>query len=614
MDELLAVLARDRRATRRRIALLAGAVALAGAAVAVPIFSRGTSPGPRLCTGGPEQIAEAWGPPRRAALERGFSATGASYAVDSARAAARDLDRYAADWVKSWRDSCEATRVRGEQSATMQDLRAVCLARHRSELAALVDLLVRADAATMRRAVLAVEGLPPAAECDDLVALQAPVSPPPGAAARREVEAIREELARGDALLLAGQYKEGLSRIPALADRARATGYRPLQAEAEVLFGHLLSRSGDQNAAIEHFQAGLVAATAGRHDDVAARALTALVQSAADAEDFARGNDWVALGEAALERIGNPPRRRAALLHVQGYLLSRQGKFAEAAAEHEKALAIRQRIAPNSYETARSLNNVAFEYDEIGRYAEARALAERAVAIEIAELGPTHPEIATCYNNLGNIASDEGDLTRAADYYRRALAIREVAVKAGDDPGNLADVLNNLGIVALQQHRLDEALDFQRRALAVREKMDPEGQEISSSLTNIAAVELARGRTEEALATYRRALSAAERSVGRDHPFAGDALTGMGDCMWKLGQLAAAQSAFERALAIRKAGARPIELADTEFGLARTLAQRGDTRRAMELAKAARQRYAGDPAAREQLAELDAWLRSRRSR
>jgi tetratricopeptide (TPR) repeat protein len=295
---------------------------------------------------------------------------------------------------------------------------------------------------------------------------------------------------------------------------------------------------------------------------------------------------------------------------VHGHLLSGQGKFAEAAAQHARALAIRERISPTSYETSRSLNALAYAYDELGRYAEARALAERALAVQIAELGPGHPDIALCYNNLGNIASDEGDLARASDYYRRALAIREKTVPAGDDPSGMGDVLNNLGIVAFQQGRLDEAVGYHRRALEVREKIGPDEPDISASLGNLAVIDVKRGRIGQALAGYRRALAIAEKALGRDHPYVGDALQGIGECTWRLGKLADSEAAYQRALAIRQKGARPIELGVVEFGLARTAWQRGQKRRALELVRAARGRFAGDPAARSELAELEAWQRS----
>ena len=609
MDALLAELAQSGRAGRRRLLSVAAVAAVAGA-MAIPLLAGKGSAAPP-CAGGADRLTGAWDVSRRTAVERAFAATGLPYAADSARAVARSLDRYAGDWVKSWRDSCEATRVRGEQSAEMQDLRAACLARRRSELDALVDLMTAADQGTVQRAAAAAQALPPVAECDDLAALQAPVPPPSGAAARREVDAIRDEAARVDALLLAGRYKDALGPAEALRLRARALAYRPVEAEVAVLVAQSNMRSGATEKAMAAYREALTAATAGRHDEAAARILTMLVQVSADAEEFDRGLEWEALAEAALERIGNPPQRRASLHHVHGYLLARQGKFAEAAAEHEQALVIRQRISPSSFETSRSLNSVAFAYDEIGRYAEARAMAEKAVAIQLAELGPNHPEVAVCYNNLGNIASDEGDLARASDYYHRALAIREKTTPAGDDPLNLSNVLNNLGIVAFDQRRWDDALAFHHRALAIRERIEPDGPDVSVSIANIAAVELERGHLREGLAGYRRALAIAEKKLGRDHPYVGDALQGIGDATRRLGQLDEALAAYQRALAIRKAGARPIELADVEFGLARALFAKGQKQRAVQLARAARGRYEGDPAARRKLAELDDWLRSR---
>ena len=613
MDALLVELGQGARAGRRRT-LAVAALALAGGAVALPLFAGGGAAGTPPCAGGPDRLAGAWDAPRRAALERAFTATGTPYARDAARGVARTLDRYAADWARSWRDSCEATRVRGEQSEAMQDLRTACLARHRSELAALVEVMTEADERTVRRAAAAAQALPPADECDDLEALRAPVPPPRGEAARREVEAIRQAAAHVQALILAARYKEGLPEAEALLARARAVGYLPVRAEMAALVGQLQSRAGDPVAALATYQQALADAVAGRHDETVARTLTFMVQSGADAEEFARAHDWAALARAAVRRIGDPPSRLGSVHHVTGYLLSSEGKMAASAAEHERALAVRQRISPSSFETARSLNALAHVYDEVGRYREARAAAERAVAIQQAELGPSHPDVAICLTNLGNIAIDEGDPAEAERHYQKALAIHEQAVRAGDDTSNMANALNNLGVAAFEQGRLDDALRYQERALALRQAAAPDGPDVAMSLTNIGNLEQRRGRIRPALATYRRALAIAEKKLGPDHPYVGDALIGIGDCTRELGDLAASRAAYERTLAIRRAGARPIELGQAQAGLARTLWAMGRREAALELALTAQAAFAGAPAARRELEELDAWLRSRAPR
>jgi tetratricopeptide (TPR) repeat protein len=254
------------------------------------------------------------------------------------------------------------------------------------------------------------------------------------------------------------------------------------------------------------------------------------------------------------------------------------------------------------------LSSLAEAYDEIGRYAEARAVGERSLALEKAALGPWHPAIADVLINLGNIADDEGDLARATDYYTRALDVRERAASGGADTSSgIADVLNNLGIIAFEQEHYDDALAYHHRALAIRETIDAGSPRVAMSLTNVADIARKRGNCDDALAGYRRALAIAEKRLGGMHPYVGDALYGIGECRLAQRWLDDAQTALERALAIRRAGARPVEIADIEFALARTRWARGDHAKALELARSARAAYATVPG-NKQAAAVDTWL------
>ena len=40
-------------------------------------------------------------------------------------------------------------------------------------------------------------------------------------------------------------------------------------------------------------------------------------------------------------------------------------------------------------------------------------------------LRPQHPDVASSYNNLATVLSDQGDLKQAKEYHERALAIRQ---------------------------------------------------------------------------------------------------------------------------------------------------------------------------------------------
>lgn len=607
MDALLEELARDPAARRRRWLVAGGLAAIVGAAIAIPLAlqTSRSGAGTPTCSGAARQLADAWGAPRRAALQQAFAATRQPYADGAFVATAGRLDAYASAWVASHEQSCRATHERHEQSPDMLDLRTACLQRRRTELATLVDLLVDADAAAVQRAHTAVATLSPVADCDDIVALQAPTRPPADPATRQAITDASDELARVTALFAAGHTKDAETRGTTLLARALELKHQPLIAEARLQLGRILHRSGKSEDSRREHVAAFAAALASRSDDLAFRAAVQLVSSTADTKRFENAYEWAALAGGLLEKLGTPDDQSAMLHYARGYLHSVEGDFAKVIEEHERARALREKT--RSLELARTLSFLAYAYDEVGRYAEARAAGERSLAIQEGELGPMHPAVAYVLTNLGNIASDEGDQDEATDYYLRALAIREKTVPAGDDPLLMANVLNNLGSVAYERGRHDEAIAYYDRALVIR-RAEKEDGDIAMSLANIAAARRAQGHHREALAGFQASRALAESVLGADHPYVGDAQAGIGDTLYLMRDLAGARVAYERALAIRTRGARPVELGDVEFGLAKVLWDAGDRVRALERSTSARARFAASPSTSSKLADVDRWL------
>ena len=71
---------------------------------------------------------------------------------------------------------------------------------------------------------------------------------------------------------------------------------------------------------------------------------------------------------------------------------------------------------------AATLNNQAERYKEEGRYADAKPLYKRALAIRQEALGPDHPDVAQSLNNLADLYSAQGRHADAEPLYKRALA------------------------------------------------------------------------------------------------------------------------------------------------------------------------------------------------
>src|SRR5262249_1891708 len=79
-------------------------------------------------------------------------------------------------------------------------------------------------------------------------------------------------------------------------------------------------------------------------------------------------------------------------------------------------------------DTAWLLDRAATYRQVHARLADARRLAEQALAITEAALGPDHPDVATWLNNLAGIVQDLGLAEQARPLAERALAITETAL------------------------------------------------------------------------------------------------------------------------------------------------------------------------------------------
>ena len=128
------------------------------------------------------------------------------------------------------------------------------------------------------------------------------------------------------------------------------------------------------------------------------------------------------------------------------YLQVHARQPAEARPLAERALAIAEAAyGPDHPTVAIRLNNLATILYNLGQPAEARPLTERALAIDEAAYGPDHPTVATDLNNLAQILQDLGQPAEARPLAERALAIDEAAY--GPDHPDVAALQANLAVI-----------------------------------------------------------------------------------------------------------------------------------------------------------------------
>jgi tetratricopeptide (TPR) repeat protein len=657
IDALLVALARDPGRRRRRW-LAAGA---GGAVVAVSVLAPRFLFQPKtLCGGGEAKMAGVWNESRRAEVRKAFLASGASFAGDAWPRVSAALDAHAARWVSMHTDACEATQVRGEQSADLLDRRMACLDQGLREMGALTERLASADTALVQGAVSAVKGLTPLAHCADTEALTAPVRPPADDAAQQKVRALRERLADAKAAEAAGAYGAGLEIATKVASDAERLGYWPLTAEALLRLGALQAAQAQPESAAASLNAAILAAEAGRHERVAAEAFAHLVR----VEGILRTNREAALRHAAyasamLSQLGQRDQleatlashlghvwfheakydlaleqhrralalRRSALgpadpevaatLTLMGHVYAVQGKLREALDHFEQALHVYEKaLGPSHPKFATSLDEVGAIYYRLADYPAARQRHQRALEVLEAALGPDHRLIATVLTNLGNVELAQGDPRAALAAHRRALTILERTL--GPRHPKVSIVLNSVGLALVDAGEERQAVEVYRKALALQESAyGPRHPWVASTLFNLAEAQKNMGQHAIALKHYRRALSIWDEVLEKDHYLRAYGLTGLGEALLGLRRPADARAALEQALEM--AGRIPLEprlLGVTQFALARALLDSGGpVEKPFALAEQSIVTLRGAGAgSKRDLAAAESWLRDQRAK
>jgi serine/threonine-protein kinase len=437
-------------------------------------------------------------------------------------------------------------------SEDVLDRTTACLDRGRAELAALTQRWIDAtDGKALALAGEAAEGLPRIAACSDTRALleRAPLPSDPALAAK--IGEIRAELDRLYALSFSGRHEEIAAAMPALVAAADATGWSQVRAEALYLHGRTSQQLAKPEAEAQLLAANQLATES--HDDrLAAEALVYLVLYLGNDERTAERAILVAdLADAAIARVPDDPAMKAMLLRGRGDAHETLGKFAEARAAYEQALAlVNARIGPTSRQAFEAQARIARVTRESGDVAEGRRLGEAALAGLEKAIGSDHPLIGATLGELAAAAYDLDDYDAAVDYLNRALAI--IVRTTGEDSLPTATATQNLASTEFLRGKIEESKRLYERSLAIREHLlGPEHPLVAHSLMGLAQVNQWRGDFEQALDQLQHALAIITKRLGPDHPEVANALDQLGAALATNGKLEEALTYQRRARELR---------------------------------------------------------------
>lgn len=233
---------------------------------------------------------------------------------------------------------------------------------------------------------------------------------------------LRAEYARAEPLLreaVARAESRATSDPQALARALNALGLlckdvarydegRALYARALLVLEGCPDASPHDVAALHHNLAGIAHARGACHEaEPVARRGLAIRLAAPVADPVAAAEDRIALAA----------------------ILDGLGRYDEAEALCEDAIAALRSSGPGcSAELAVALNNAGARHAERGRLADAIVLLEEALALKRACLPPGHPDVALTLHNLGAAWERRGDLARAIALFEEAESTFERAL------------------------------------------------------------------------------------------------------------------------------------------------------------------------------------------
>ncbi|MEZ4453708.1 MAG: tetratricopeptide repeat protein [Nannocystaceae bacterium] len=566
MVALLADLDRDPAKRRRSVAAITAVVVAIAGAVLVPLALRD-----RPCAGASALLRGVWDDERRAAVRDALGSTGTPWGADSLHSVESGLDAYAASWAAMREEACAATRIRGEQSDAILDLRVHCLDERREGLRQLVGLLADADAETALGAARGVHSLPRVNACADVASLTARVPPPDDPTQRARVDAARDALARVQSLHFAGRWREGEREAAGLVESARALGYKPLIAEALITWSLLLDRVGEYERASAAMTEALYAAEAGRDRRLAATAMIERIWL--DGHQLTRHDAALESGRhahALLEGLGGDDELRGLLLSNESAVYGYLGRYDEAEATAREALRLREAVYGHEhFQVAIATNNLAATLAWMGRDDEALGLQEEALALYERIVGPRHPQTL---HTLVNVASSLSRRGRLDEAWATAERARDGLVAAhGPEHAAVAAAENMLGLIAMAQERPAIARAHFERAIAIgriaRGDDHPTIAHYTGSLGEALGQE---GRRAEAIVALREAIERCLK-IGDPVQAARDQAV-LARVLLDAGEAAEARVVVEDALAVQEAKEpNPRIVAEARLVLARAL-------------------------------------------
>ncbi|UQA55381.1 CHAT domain-containing tetratricopeptide repeat protein [Polyangium aurulentum] len=274
----------------------------------------------------------------------------------------------------------------------------------------------------------------------------------------------------------------------------------------------------------------------------------------------------------------SPQEGESDRLFEEGLKLARGGKFAEARPLYERAIALREKA---SGKTDRGTIKMLYGLASLELAAKNDKRAEEILLLTIermeAAYGKDNADIHTPLEDLADLYAGQRDFARAVPVAERRIAVLEKAL--GKDNDMVMNAVNALVILHEKNRDYKRALLHLERIVAYIEKTtSPNDPEVGSKLFELAEVHFVLGQLDRAIPAAERAITLLSSAKKRDDVAIARDYYVLGAMYEQEGSFDKAVQAFERCLVLREKtlAADHPEVADVLNDLALLHANRGD--------------------------------------
>jgi serine/threonine-protein kinase len=285
--------------------------------------------------------------------------------------------------------------------------------------------------------------------------------------------------------------------------------------------------------------------------------LVSLFQVADPAESRGRQITARELLQRGVRRVGSAlehqPQVQQELLGVLGKIHLELGLYAQADSLLQRAADVAQRAYGRDHpEVGARLTDRGTALKELGELVAAESVLQQALDIRRRTLGPDHVDVGKTMAALAYTLSGAGSYARAESLYRAVLAID--IKRLGPDHLEVSYDLDNLGVVLDGGlSRLQTADSAIRAALAIRRKHFDDGHPaVLTALGNLAATLHHMGRHAESESLYRQVVTGRRRLHPQGHPDVAHAIHTLASLLESNGRWAEAESLDVEALEQRR--------------------------------------------------------------